>query len=509
MTLIRKILFITLLIAFALTPVFAKPADRQAVRTFLKPFQTFTTTSRPTRAEQYLSPGGRFLIHYDNSGYNKVPQDYTYNDSIPDFVIMAAVYLDESYKALKDTLGFKAPPTDNIESPEIDIYFRFDLTYYGVTQPENQVEPSGWTSYLYLSAQLEDSTVFYTYGLEGLRVTCAHELFHIFQLGYKYRIQDIFYFEMSSVWFEEYMYPEVNDYHSYVNEYAHHWNYAINSGALDYDNVGFNLYIDKRFSQPGNNIIHNIWDRILNVNALSAIRVELEDQGCTFEEALRDWGTAQVLCGSYSAENFQYPFNDASDLQNILFDNNTDNILAALSANILLQSTPMVSYYKITGLPDQILIFEALLDDGGLANLICLDGDQSEVRRIGSTPIVIDGTQFDNYILAVGADVNDMSGSFAFTALTADQMAALYPNPLHTAQTLNISYVLLEDNLQGQLAIYDLKGRKVYSRSMDEDLLKAGLHNISLIPQELSSGIYIIAFHFDNTVTAEKFTYLK
>ena len=81
---IRKILYSFLLIAFAINPIFAKPADIQAARTFLKPFQTFGNTSRPIRAEEYLSPSGHFLIHYDNSGYNEVPQDFTYNDSIPD-----------------------------------------------------------------------------------------------------------------------------------------------------------------------------------------------------------------------------------------------------------------------------------------------------------------------------------------------------------------------------------------------------------------------------------------
>ncbi|MCF7833539.1 MAG: hypothetical protein K9N05_08210, partial [Candidatus Marinimicrobia bacterium] len=299
---IKKFFIFMLLIAFALTQAFAesadipllegKPANHQsAERVLLKTFQTLGTTSRPSRIEQYLSPAGHFIIHYDNSGDNEVPQKFTFNDSIPDFVFMAAEYLDESFITLRDSLNFSSPPIDNIESPEIDVYFRYDKSYYGITQYETNLGDDSWTSYLTLSTQLNDSTTFFTFGLEGLRVTCAHELFHIFQLGYKFRNQDIFYFEMSSVWFEEYMYPEVNDYHSYVNQYAHDWNYAINHGSLDYDNAGFNLYINKRFSNADENIINNIWERILNVNALSAIRAELLDQGITFEEALRDWGT--------------------------------------------------------------------------------------------------------------------------------------------------------------------------------------------------------------------------
>jgi len=511
MTTIRKILYFSLLIAFAFNLLFAKPADIQATRTFLKPFPTLVSTSRPTRAEEYLSPGGHFIIHYDNSGYNEVPQDFTYNDSIPDFVIKAGEYLDASFSELHDSLGFNIPPTDNIVSPEIDVYFRADYMYYGVTQPEDEVETGSgvWTSYLTLSTKLNDSTVFYTYGLEGLSVTCAHELFHIFQLGYKYRSADIFYFEMSSVWFEEHMYPEVNDYHSYFNSYASDWNYAINNSRLDYNNVGFNLYLDKRFSSTDDNIIHNIWDRIVNTSALQSIRNELLDQGSTFEETLKDWGSAQILCGPNSADNFLYPFDDAADMETISFDNNISNIITSLDENISLPTDPMVSYFKISGLPDQILLFETLFPEGTDANLICLDGHQSEVRHIGSVPLVVDGGQFNDCIIAIGSDADDVTGSFSFTALSADQLASLYPNPLTASQALNLSYVLLEDNLQGQVAIYDLLGRKVYSRSLTENYLSSGLHDLHFIPNDLSSGIYIIALHFDDSVIADKFTFLK
>ena len=505
---VRKSLILLFLTATAFSQVFVKPADIHESKAFHKPFETLVKTSRPSRENQYLSPGGHFIIHYDNSGFNQVPQDYTYNDSIPDFILKAAEYLDASYDTLR-ALGFDVPPTDNIESPEIDIYFRYDRSYYGVTYPEDNQSDGSWTSYLTLSTQLEDSTVFYTYGLEGLRVTCAHELFHIFQLGYKYRSQDIFYFEMSSVWFEEYMYPEVNDYHAYVNEYARDWNYAINHSALDYDNAGFHLYINKRFSQPGNNIIHSIWDRILLTDALSSIRDELDHRGMEFEDALRDWGTAQVLCDLYSADNFQYSFNDAAELHAISFENNTSNILTALSADFTAAHDPMTTYFKITGTPGQIMLFDAMLDEGASANLICLNNNESVVRRIGNDPMIVDGRDFSEYILVLGTDAENAGGSYAFTAIEADQIASVYPNPLPPGQALNISYVLLENNQQAAIAIYNLNGRKIMTHNLSANLLTAGLHEISLTPSELSSGIYIVALRLDNTIIAEKFTYLK
>ena len=509
-----KIILIMMMIAFAFTSVFAKPVNHDmALSDLKKPLSMAATTSRPTRDHQYLTPGGHFIIHYDNDGIKSVPQDYTFNDSIPDFVFKGAEYLDDSYSMLHDSLGYNAPPTDNIESPEIDIYFYIDggqnSSWYGSTQLESDIGNGKYISYLSLSTLLNDSTIFYTCGLEGLRVTCAHELFHIFQLGYRYRYEDIFYFEMSSVWFEEYMYPEVNDYHAYVNEYARDWNYKLNHDNLDYDNAGFNLYLHKRFSSAGGNIIRSIWNRIITVNAMTAIRNELDSRGSSLEEALNNWGCSQVLCGPFSSPAFQYALDDAEDLETISFDRNTDHILYGLSDDIALTKTPVTSYFKLTGIPNSLLLFQTIFDEGVVASLIGLNGTQSKVYPIGSKPIVIDGRDYNNYILVLGSDAPSANGSYAFTAVQEDQLAALYPNPLSPGKAITLSYVLLEENQSGRLSIYDLNGRNIYSNQLADIYLASGLHEFSFIPPSLSSGIYIVALHFESTKIVEKFTYLK
>ena len=178
--------------------------------------------------------------------------------------------------------------------------------------------------------------------------------------------------------------------------------------------MGFNLYIYKRFSQPGNNIIKRIWDRILDDNALNSIRSELEYQGITFEEALCDWGTAQVLCGPYAADNFAYPFEDAKDMHTISFDNYASNISSDLEMDISITANPSVSYYKISGLPNEILLFEMLLSEGTETQLICLDGENSEIRNLSNMPIVVDGNAFNECILSIGLDEENAIGNFAF-----------------------------------------------------------------------------------------------
>ncbi|MBW6458283.1 MAG: hypothetical protein K0B52_03880, partial [FCB group bacterium] len=284
--------------------LYAKPADNVEGRHLLLPLHTEVQTARPVRNEHYLSPNGLFLIHYDNSGTHAVPQNFTYDPNIPDYIYGAARYLEDSYYVLRDSLGFRTPPVDNVLSHEIDVYFVNYTNYYGQTFLEQEVEPGVWTAYMTLNSDLENASVFYTTGLEGLMVTCAHELFHVFQLGYKYRSSDVFYFEMSSVWFEEYMYPEINDYHSYFTDYVTRWNYAINHSSLYYNNVGFNFYIDARYSLPGDNVILAVWEQMISENSLNAIRSVLGARGTSFENALSNWGIAQVLCSPYASDDF-------------------------------------------------------------------------------------------------------------------------------------------------------------------------------------------------------------
>ncbi len=476
---------------------------------FLKPFQT--AISRPLRDTSYVSLGGHFIIHYDNNGRDAVPQSYIFDPLVPDFVYSAAQYLEASYSVLRDSLEFDTPPIDNIESPEIDAYFVSYYDSYGATYPEQQIEPNVWTSYLTLSSNLEDSSIYYTPGLEGLKVTCAHELFHVFQLGYKYRYEDYFYFEMSSVWFEEYMYPEVNDYHSYVNYYTQRWNYALNHDNLLYNNVGFNLYIDARYSTSDNNIIHVIWDGILDNPALESIDSVLITYGTTFEDALCTWGSAQVLCSPYTAENFDYSFDDAAELNTISFNNYPDNIITTLSANISLPASPMTSYFKMTNLPQEALLFDAQFSNNVHANIICLDENNSCVYQASTTSLIINGALYSECIIVVGSNQDNATGSFAFTPIEADLISSLYPNPLSFGETCNITFVLTKDYSAGEVILYNLQGRQCYKQPLASAEILSGVHTLSIssLPQTLSSGIYILVMYLDDTVLSKKITYFK
>lgn len=506
------VLYITLVYVFFFNYTHAKPADIVPFADFPKAFTFSQPNIRPSRSLNYLSSQGHFMIHYDTSGYHAVAGNYNYHPTIPDYVFLAAEYLEESYDMLYDSLGFSLPPQDNSESPEIDVYFSKYSNLYGETYPEREIETNVWTSYLTLCSDLEDSDRFYTTGTEGLKVTCAHELFHVFQLGYKFRSSDYFYFEMSSVWFEEFMYPEVNDYHSYFSAYTNNWNYALDHANLYYNNAGFNLSLDFRYSRNGDNVIRAVWEEILNKSALDAISTVLAARGSNMKNALSDWGVAQVLCSPYAAINFSYPFHDASELPSISFSRYPDNIISGNAAVITVPDAPMTSYYKFSEQTAQSFLVDSNFPESMQASLIALNGVQSRVYPMKHSPLIIDGAAYPEWILVIAATDDSDSGTVHITALERDIIAAISPNPLSPGSDARLHYILSDSRQDAFFMLYDMRGRLLYRSELPAEFLTPGPHSYAFgetCISGLASGIYIAVLELDGRILTHKMTILK
>lgn len=58
---------------------------------------------------------------------------------------------------------------------------------------------------------------YYTRGINALKVTLAHEFGHAVQLlSYGLWDEDIWFYEMTSIWLEEAVFDDVNDYYAYI-----------------------------------------------------------------------------------------------------------------------------------------------------------------------------------------------------------------------------------------------------------------------------------------------------
>lgn len=182
--------------------------------------------TRPVLPKYAESADGRFRVHYSLKGPDAVDSADANGDGVPDYVQECLSALERSWRLEVDTLNYAAPPNDDTTggSSAIDVYLR-DLGrdgYYGVTNLDRllALTPSErYTTWMEIDNNFSptDSTwsgkqSYATFGVDALRVTCAHELHHVIQNGsYGYSIQHRMIYELTSTWMEMRAYPEVRD----------------------------------------------------------------------------------------------------------------------------------------------------------------------------------------------------------------------------------------------------------------------------------------------------------
>ncbi|MBM4178271.1 MAG: hypothetical protein FJ211_02930 [Ignavibacteria bacterium] len=182
--------------------------------------------SRPPLPLHTESSDGKFRVHYAVVGPDAVDTIDRDANGSPDYVDECLRALQRSWKLEIDTLGYAPPPGDDTTggSRAIDVYLH-DLGregYYGITNLDRllALTPSErYTTWVEIDNNFSptDSTwsgkqSYSTFGVDALRVTCAHELHHVIQNGsYGYNGQQRMFYELSSTWMEMRAYPEVRD----------------------------------------------------------------------------------------------------------------------------------------------------------------------------------------------------------------------------------------------------------------------------------------------------------
>ncbi len=261
---------------------------------------------RPAADTSVVSASGRFRIHYDVSGFNTVDPADTDLNGIPDYIDVVARVADSVYVIEVEELGLKAPLDDNnTDGPEWDIYIRNLPNVYGQTTPEKQVasNPDQYYGYIELDNNYQHT---YTKGLHGMRVTLAHEFFHLIHMAYNlrtsnfYTFDDLFLMEASSTWMEDYVYDHINDYYAYITSF-----FRTNNVPFDYvgNNHEYGLalwwhYIETVFQTP--DLIRETWEAIAEWPALEALDKVLHSRGYTFNDAMTEFYSWNIMTADRS-----------------------------------------------------------------------------------------------------------------------------------------------------------------------------------------------------------------
>ena len=220
---------------------------------------TRTYSYRPEMPESFYSPGGHFNIHYNLTGGSAVNLTDENNNGIPDYVEEVADVFEYVWSVEIDIMGYPAPLSDgNLGGgSDFDIHivdFSSPL-YYGLTIPDY----GGTTSSSSINIDNDYQEKGYpSKGIDGLRVTAAHEFFHAIHFSMYGPATASWWMEQTAVWIEEEVFDEINDYLNYLRYFFNLPRRSLNTntGNYKYGACIFPIFLSKKF---GTDIIHEIW----------------------------------------------------------------------------------------------------------------------------------------------------------------------------------------------------------------------------------------------------------
>ena len=293
---------------------------------------------RPRLQKRYTSPSGMFKIHYDTTGSNAVSlEDYDYS-GISDYIEEVASSFEYAYSVEIGQLGLNIPPEDKSDhGPEWNIYIK-DISDYGYTSFDpDPDDPNAWITYITMD---NDYTHTPTEGLDGVRVTAAHEFFHMIQFGYNFRYDDIFLMEAGATWMEDVVYDYVNDYVNYLSAFFDRTNVSFDhaDGWREYGLCLWFHFLEMRLGSR--DIVRLTWEQIVRYPAVRATDMALRQLGYTFEEELALFYGWNYMTGSRADANRFYPEGDVYPM--MVLD---DSFVFGQDTSFMASIHPMASRY--------------------------------------------------------------------------------------------------------------------------------------------------------------------
>jgi hypothetical protein len=359
----------------------------------------------------------------------------------------------------------------------------------------------------------KDFAGFPSEGLEGLKVTAAHEFHHAIQYCYNVRYEDYFFFEMTSTWIEDFIYPEINDYYQYLPYFFS----SVSNTTFDIYNFstlfpyGNTLYVQMLEKQFGAGIVQEIWEQIKDVPAMDAINMILSNApyNITWLESFSDYGVWLYYTGSRAIPGTF--FEDAAQYPQVQIRSN-DKINFYQTYQVDVNLTGLVNrYFEIYGANS--LSLEAFLQSPG--------APQGGFRQLSpssfsplypiNVPIVLQEIRSDTTVLILSnAERQDtfyrldlkIAGDVDLTSVYA------YPNPANiTSQGENIRFINVPPD--AQLTIFNIAGKRIVNIP-GNDISSVRIWDLrNHIGEEVASGVYIFYVQGDGTEQSGKLSILR
>jgi hypothetical protein len=413
------------------------------------------------KEKSMLTASGHFMLHWDESesSDDSVPLQDISGNGIPDYIDSAAVILDHVWEVEINQLGYDIPPQSNGQPVSTyHIYFS-DLSYmYGQTVFEYfiDINKSRTVSSSFIELENDYSEGFYSPGLSGLKVTAAHEFHHAIQMGYNYQEEQFYFWEMTAVWMEDTVYPDINDYYQYLPiffQVINNSSFNLFNGSYPYAN---SLYLHMISRKYGIKLIKSFWEDFKDkTDFIEIIDDQLRQDGSYWLESLNEYGLWLYRTGdradtlNYFPEGDSYPQIPLKDADVITIN---DQVSIKPLANC---------YVQLYGIKNLQLQFTEQ-EYSGIAGFRYLFPEGRE----GFYPIQsLIESDHDTLILTItnaGKTINTFKLSFA-----RDDLNDIfpYPNPVITSQDDQLKFINVPHD--ANIYIYTVSGKKVITLNRD------------------------------------------
>lgn len=299
----------------------------------------------------HTSESGRFEFEYKLTGKDAVSEEDANQNGVPDYIDSAEYYFEFVYDLYVNQLGFISPvKIDYFEDGEpykvkfyeTGDYYEFEEngeTYtspggaYGFTISIEEILPKRKYERHYSAIHMDNNfseydsvlvgdrkyRTYYTFGMDAMKVTIAHEFMHSIHM--MYGLDNPYsraFLEMHSVLMEDYVFPEVNDYVQYVKALFRNLNTQYSSIATLTPDAGYrySIFLMMLYEKYGINFSKRVmeltYDGNSNFAALDmSIKEEnpessISDEWCEFKDWIYYSGKGKMINPNKTFDDYEH-----------------------------------------------------------------------------------------------------------------------------------------------------------------------------------------------------------
>ena len=469
---------------------------------------------RPVLDYSILSASEKFVIHYNY-----------YYDGIEDYANSVALSADSSRKVIVDIMNFRPeiPDEDNI----YDIYIKeLPNGSYGWNCPDNDIG-SSWI-------EIDDNYIGFNYsttGEDAMKISVAHEFFHAVQRAYVPTPgSNSFFYELSSIWIEDIIYPDINDYISF-SQFGDDYFSNPNKNMNQYNGYGLGLYPHYMNFIFDNQIMQRIWEQ-LSVNQeediFSAINNVLNDSqysyNSSFVQTWLDFNTRNLFNGLFSNMNNQiYYYEDQIlfnpiatsplDINEYLESYEDEWEIFEYETNVNNKSVDIRSFTPSQNNAQEFLF--NVNQDNSYVTFSLISENQNQINLFSDSNnlnYILDNNDIFHFVYISDDNSNNINTIIQKRDKQSSYEIACYPNPINLGQnlTLRLSSGIEISNLR--VGIFNIKGQLIKNISLGEFSYSNQDFNeisFSIFNSYTSSGLYILKLYLDDYTVSKKIVYLK